>query len=246
MLKTPDIDRLEKIAGQLLATGEKASSEAQAIITAIAKASNAPPHRPAARPAAAAAKPAPPVAGLLATSPRRSVPPVDGDFRPSSTQQRILDALRWYESIGISAPSNLQLGAIAMIDTSGGHFSNTAGPLSSNGLIERGPGTTRLTDAGRALANMPERISTMDDYHEMLRRRVRRARSASNRTVDVLNVMIAAGGGDVTAEEIGEALGIDHTGGHFSNTVGPLSTLGLVERHKGVFHPTEILFPDLD
>jgi hypothetical protein len=59
----------------------------------------------------------------------------------------------------------------------------------------------------------------------------------------VLNVVIAANGAEISTKEIGEAVSIDHTGGHFSNTVGPLSTLGLIERRDGRVRPTDVLFP---
>ncbi len=58
-----------------------------------------------------------------------------------------------------------------------------------------------------------------------------------------LDVIIDRRGEDVTAEEIGQEVGIDHTGGHFSNTIGPLGTLGLIRRSHGVISPTEIIFP---
>lgn len=162
----------------------------------------------------------------------------------NKTQQRILDALAWYESIGISAPTCVQVGAIAMIDSSGGHFSNNVGPLSTMGLIQRGNGTMCLSDAGRTHATCPEDLGTLDDYHQMVRRRVRASKSASNRTVEILDVILAAGGRRLTTQEIGEAVGIDPSGGHFSNTIGPLTTLGFITRSGGQVTPTEILFPD--
>jgi hypothetical protein len=67
--------------------------------------------------------------------------------------------------------------------------------------------------------------------------------SQGQQTVDMLNVVIARGGEPVSCEEIGREVGIDHTGGHFSNTIGPLSTLGLIRRSQGMIYPTEILFP---
>jgi DNA-binding MarR family transcriptional regulator len=109
----------------------------------------------------------------------------DGQLKITATQQRILDALAWLESIGNDQPSTLQVGAIALIDATGGHFSNTVGPLSSNGLIERGAGTISLTDEGRKYARIPEQISSLADYHDMLRQRVRRAKSAGGKTVDI-------------------------------------------------------------
>ena len=178
--------------------------------------------------------------------PARQVNPAqvgDGDFKISATQQRILDALAWLESIGNPTPTTLQVGAIALIDATGGHFSNTVGPLSTNGLVVRGNGVLSLTDEGRKFARMPEKVSSLADYHEMLRQRVRRARSAGGKTVEMLDVIIEKGGAELTAEEIGAAVNIDHTGGHFSNTIGPLGTLGLIQRSHGVIRPTEIIFP---
>lgn len=38
--------------------------------------------------------------------------------------------------------------------------------------------------------------------------------------------------------------GIDPNGGHFSNSIGPLSTLGLITRKNGIVTPTPLLFPE--
>jgi hypothetical protein len=168
----------------------------------------------------------------------------DDDFPVTNSQQRVLDAIAFYESIGNPEPSNLQVGAVALMDASGGHFSNVVGPLSSGGLIIREGGRMRLTEAGRARAHVPDRVATLGEYHDVLRARVLKARSASRRTVDILNVVISRGGEPVSNEEIGEEVGIDHMGGHFSNTIGPLSTLGLIRRSGGLVYPTEILFPE--
>lgn len=166
-----------------------------------------------------------------------------GELKLNRKQQEILDAVAWWESIGIESPTGIQVGAVALIDPTGGHFSNLVGPLSANGLIERESGRIRLTDSGRMIATPPETASTLDGYHDILRARVRRMKQASGRTVDVLNAIIAADGNSITTEEIGQAVGIDHTGGHFSNTIGPLSTAGLITRSGGVVSPTDVLFP---
>lgn len=167
-----------------------------------------------------------------------------GDLKISPTQQRILDALAFYESIGNNSPSLVQIGAVALLDATGGHFSNTVGPLSSNGLVVRAHGAMSLTDAGRAYASAAEAPTSLTGYHNVLRSRVRKMKSASGRTVDILDTLIAAGGRALTNEEIGQAIGIDHTGGHFSNTIGPLSTAGLITRSGGLVHPTSVLFPE--
>jgi hypothetical protein len=64
------------------------------------------------------------------------------------------------------------------------------------------------------------------------------------RSIAVLDAIIAAAGKELTNEQVGEAVGIDHTGGYFSNTIGPLSTAGLIVRRSGMVTPTDVLFPD--
>jgi hypothetical protein len=167
----------------------------------------------------------------------------NGELKISSTQQRILDAIAWLESIGNPNPTALQVGAIALIDATGGHFSNTVGPLSTHDLINREHGMLSLTEKGRRIAQIPDRIASLADYHNVLRERVRRARSAGGATVRILDAILSRGGADISVEEIGQETGLDHTGGHFSNTIGPLGTLGLIRRERGIVHPTEVLFP---
>lgn len=166
-----------------------------------------------------------------------------GDLKLNKTQQRILDALAWYESIGQRSPSNTKIGAVALVDPTGGYFSNLVGPLSSEGLIERGNGCLTLTDAGRALASPIKSAASLSEYHDTLKARVLKMKSAANKTTSVLDVIIDAGGKPITTAEIGEAIGVDHTGGYFSNLIGPLSTAGLITRSGGVVTPTDVLFP---
>lgn len=168
----------------------------------------------------------------------------NGDIQLNKKQQQILDALAFYESIGNNSPSLVQIGAVALIDATGGHFSNTVGPLSSQGLVVRERGQIQLTDTGRQYASVIDAPASLSDYHEVLCNRVRKMKSASGRTIDVLRTIIAAGGDALTNEQIGSAIGIDHTGGHFSNTVGPLSTAGLITRGNRMVRPTEVLFPE--
>lgn len=168
--------------------------------------------------------------------------PENGTIDISTPQQRILDALAWYESIGNNEPSTVQVGAVALMDATGGYFSNTVGPLSSAGLVVRETGSMRLTDLGRKHANVPDQISTLEDYHDVLRDRVRKSRTANGKTVEILNVLIEARG-PLTTDQIGEIVNVDHTGGYFSNSIGPLSTLGLIRRNRGMVEPTEVMFP---
>lgn len=167
-----------------------------------------------------------------------------GDLKINAVQQRILDTLAWYESIGQKSPSNTKIGAVALIDPTGGYFSNMVGPLSSAGYIDRGKGFLTLTDAGRAIAKLPESVASLSEYHETLKARVLKMKSAAKKTADVLDAIIGAGGNPITTAEIGEQIGVDHTGGYFSNLIGPISTAGLITRSGGTVTPTDVLFPE--
>jgi len=68
-------------------------------------------------------------------------------------------------------------------------------------------------------------------------------KAPGGKTVDMLSALIERNGEAMTAEELGQAVSIDHTGGYFSNMIGPLSTLGLIRRAQGRIEPTEIVFP---
>ena len=157
----------------------------------------------------------------------------------SRPQQRILDGVAWWNAIGVDAPSRLQVGFVAGIKPTGGHFSNSIGPLGTRGLIENVGDGVKLTEAGTELANLPPVTPTLAEYHNLLRSVIR-----NGATRRILDVIIEAGYDALTVELIGEKTGINAGGGHFSNSIGPLSTLGLIERRAGVVHTTKLLFPE--
>lgn len=168
----------------------------------------------------------------------------NGEFKINGTQQRILNAIAWYESLGNPNPTNTQIGAIALIDPSGGYFSNIVGPLSSEGYVERGNGTTSLTHKGRVIAQLPDRIGTLEDYHQVLKQRILNSKNGSGLSLRIFDAIAANNGAPITCEEIGQRAGVDHTGGYFSNGIGPLSTIGLIDRDKkGTVTPTDVMFP---
>ena len=163
-----------------------------------------------------------------------------GDKSLSRPQQRILDSLAWWRSVGVTTPSASQVGFVAGIKPTGGHFSNTVGPLSTRGLIERnGNGDMSLTTAGAAIARTPDVAVTRAVYHDNIRRLLKKGPM-----VKILDAIIAFRGKPISVDEIGVATGINPGGGHFSNSIGPLSTLGLIERSGGIVHPTRLLFPE--
>lgn len=245
VLKNGQLDKAHKLVDRLEAASTAAVSVARELAGVIGSRLAAAPPRPAPTlPRPAPNIPRPASVPRPSTVPRPAPASQVGELAISRAQQRILDALAWYESLGTQEPSLVQVGAVALIDTTGGYFSNVVGPLSAAGLVERPSGKLRLTDAGRALANQPESVASLDQYHDVLRNRVRKMKSASGKTIEILDAIIAAGGGELTVEQIGEAVRVDHTGGYFSNCIGPLGTAGLIERDRGVVKPTHVLFPE--
>lgn len=159
----------------------------------------------------------------------------------SKAQARIMESLAWLVSIGIERPSAKAVGLLSRIDPTGGYFSNTIGPLCSQGLVERTNGEVRLTDTGRASVQIPGSV-TLADYHARVRETLTQCRTG--KTAEMFDALVANGPGEMTAEDLGRAVGVDHTGGYFSNNVGPLATLGLIERSRGQIRTTDIMFPE--
>jgi len=156
-------------------------------------------------------------------------------------QRKILDALAWWASIGVDEPSRAQVGFVAGIKPAGGHFTNTIGPLATNKLISYPrPGHISLEPSGRALAECAAESVELGQYHKRI---VGMVKTGPSRRM--LEAMIEVGPGrSITREDLGARTGINPEGGHFTNTLGPLKTLGLLASpESGLVAATELLFP---
>ena len=167
----------------------------------------------------------------------------DEDVAPAEgltkTQQRAVNALAWWESVGVSGVSRNQLGAVAGISPQGGYLDRVLAVPSSLGLITRTNGMNALTAAGRKVAAAPDEAPDLASYHKKLRGVVKDGASRK-----VFNALVAGGLRDWTREEIGEATGIKHQGGYLDRVLAPLTTLGVITRAKGIVTTTKLLFPD--
>lgn len=145
----------------------------------------------------------------------------EGSGKVGKADQRILDSLAWWRSAGIEQPTRHQVAFVA-IYTVNGHFNNTLGALNTAGLISYpGPGLVALTDAGAGLADVPleaaTRAALITKVREVLRAEPQR------RLFDI----VAAAGRSLTREELAAAANYT-VNGHFNNTLGSLSSLGVV------------------
>lgn len=172
-----------------------------------------PPREP--RPAAAQrpAAPSPPR--------QRAAPPPEGVSGP---QQRILDALAALEAIGVLEASKVQLALFAGASPKSSSYSNNLGHLNNQlGLIRYPrPGFVALTDAGRDVASAAHAPSTAEELQAYAYELVGPAKAR------LLRVLVDAHE-PVAKQELADAAGASSTSSSFSNNLGSLRSLGLID-----------------
>jgi hypothetical protein len=91
--------------------------------------------------------------------------PANGEASPiSNSEQRIVDAIRWWNVLGIPAPSHAQVAFIAGYSHKSGTWATYLSRLRSAGMIE-GRGDLVLTDEGGAVATEPAAPPTREALH---------------------------------------------------------------------------------
>jgi hypothetical protein len=166
----------------------------------------------------------------------------NGSFVLDSPKHRILDALAWFEAIGINAPGGTALAFMSGYSgEDNGAFKNNRGALRTAGLVTYPlPGTVSLTDEGRTHAQMPNIPPT----GEGLRAAVLAKLDAPLQRV--LTPTIEAYPNAVASEELAQVAGYSEAdNGAFKNNRGRLRSLGLVTYPTGgSVRAADILFPD--
>ena len=138
-------------------------------------------------------------------------------------QQRILDALAWWESAGVQQPSRVQVAVVARYSPSGGAFQNPLGNLRATGMVEYPTsGTVRLTDAGRSAATASEPPAV-----EELHSRVMGILDGPQRRI--LQPLLDAYPDELTREAVAAKANYEPNGGAFQNPLGSLRSLGLID-----------------
>lgn len=232
-----DARRLESAAAKLLEQSKVIATASESLILRIrpaieakaAQASRVPIVKPPLRPRAAAPSPA--------TVPARA----NGHARPSPAsttggagltgpEQRVLDALAWWESIGVQKPSKIQVGFVAGYRVGvkvGGTFGNILGALRAKELIDYPfPSCASLTDEGLKLAQLPDEEPTTDQLQTAIFNRL------DGPEQRVLRALIERYPEPTSKQETGAESGYqvgDKVGGTFGNILGRLRSLGLID-----------------
>lgn len=156
----------------------------------------------------------------------------------SGSQQRLLDAILAFEVLGLAEVPRPVVAAHARVRHTTGTFKNNISRLSVSGLIDKRGQNLVLTDAGRALANVPTVPLTLDAFHEAWRSLLTGPQAA------MLDQIIAAYPAGIEREEIAASLDVKATTGTFKNNVSKLNVLGLIAKEGSALTATALLFPE--
>lgn len=166
----------------------------------------------------------------------------DGAFKLDNPARRILNALAWFEAIGIDAPQGTALAF--MSDYSGednGAYKNNRSRLRVAGLVTYPTdGAVQLTEEGRAQAQMPNIPPTGEGLRAAVLAKL------DEPLCRVLRPVIEAYPNYLMGEELAVTAGYsDATNGAYKNNRSRLRTLGLVTYPiDGAVRAADILFPD--
>jgi uncharacterized protein len=139
-------------------------------------------------------------------------------------QQRILDAIAWWNVVGVEQPSRVQVAMAAKYSPSGGAFTNPLGAARSSGLIDYpNPGSVSLTPEGRKLAMQPRDVPDTQELHSRVMSILDGPRQR------ILKPLLDAYPGEMSREELAAAANYEPVGGAFTNPLGSLRTLGLID-----------------
>jgi hypothetical protein len=218
---------------------EHASNRATAL--AVQLRADMPESMPSAPPASAERQPpvarpqAPAKAAPARRHPQRVNGTVPGITRP---QQRVLDALAWFEAVGVPQPSKVACAFVAGYTAGSGAINNLFGQLRGAGYLDYpSGGAVALTDAGRELAQQVEAPPTSAALQDMVKAQLPAPHAR------VLDAALESYPEPVAKPDLAERSGYTPGAGAFNNYIGRLHKLGLVDYPaRGQVRAADILF----
>jgi hypothetical protein len=221
---------------------EQVSQRVERAWNALEKVEKAEPAQPARHPIPVRTHPAVPAGTVLAVQGGRVVGAVvaangtsqaggdlPGPFR------RILESAAYWRTLGVERPTIQQLAAGARYAASGS-FDTYLSRMGSQGLLVRESGAVSITPDGWKLAPMVTVPASLNEHLDRVRAILD---GPQQRIIDALVRTGAAAVADLAA-----ACDPPYAAsGSFDTYLSRLRSKGLIERRKGVVHPTEVLFP---
>jgi hypothetical protein len=163
-----------------------------------------------------------------AVTPRRPMPrtvvPTGDEGALSGPEQRIVDAIAWLEALGIREAEQTAVAFLANYTYGAGSFNNPKGSLRGKGYVEYLAGNRiRLTDEGRALAQIPDEALTPEELHARV---LDRLPGPEQR---LLRPLLDAYPDALSNQALADAAGYTAGAGSFNNPRGRLRSLGLID-----------------
>lgn len=225
------IERAAKVEKSLSWLGVAIGAEGSRLSSAVASA-KALDSKPLSIPTRPLPKPTPP---LPKHEIRAKFEPASNDL--TGPEQRILNAVAWIESLGQPDADQAAAASLAGYTVGGGAWNNPRGKLHTKGLLVYRSGRIGLTDAGRAIAVVPEAPLTTEELHEKVMQRL------GGPERKILRVLLDAYPAGISNDDLATRAGYEPKGGAFNNPRGRLRSLGLIEYpEKGMVAARAILF----
>jgi hypothetical protein len=157
-------------------------------------------------------------------------------------QQDILDALAWFEQVGIQTPSRANVAAIVGKSLRSSGFNNNISALSSAGLVTYPEaGKVQLTDAGSAAARQPEHQPSLESLHNAWL--TSPALSPPQR--EILSLLLGNYPDALTRESLAVLTHKSANSSGFNNNISALSSLGIARYPApGLVAASPLLFPE--
>ncbi len=157
-----------------------------------------------------------------------------------SAKQRILDAVAWFNAIGVNPVSRDQVAFVAGYTPTGGTFQNYLGALRTAGLVDYPQGgVVALTGDGAAHANDPAITPTTEALHAAVLSKLPNAKQR------ILQAALSEYPNAIGRDGLAAAAGYEPTGGTFQNYLGALRTLGVITYpERGHVRAADFLFLD--
>lgn len=161
----------------------------------------------------------------------------DGAAALTGPQQKIIDAIAWWNVSGVAAPTASQVAFIAGYSQSG-TWDTYRSRLRSRGLIALDSGRITLTEAGIQAANKPSGRLSASDLHDAVRSKI------PGPLVRFLDVLIAAYPDDIDRGEWAVRAGYGATSGTSDTYRSKMSSLDLATSpQRGRARAADWLFP---
>lgn len=156
--------------------------------------------------------------------------------------QRIVNAIRWWNVMGVDLPTMGQIAFRAGYKPKGGSFNTYCSALSTMGYVERHQGALTLTIEGFQEAKEPDTTGGLEELHEAILNALRNGKGTGGPHANILSVILEEVNG-ISKEDLATRVGYSSRGGSFNTYISRLSSLGLIERQRGMITPSKILYP---